>query len=382
MNPIRASVILYNLSNSSNWTKILFILTKNLNELIYLYRLVLAYMLSGRPKDPDPVQGCCARCQDLEDDDHHVYIVDDGDPYTEGFFLINASRNEHVDCVKACLAAGVHVDVHFKDNRFYESPLYWAVLNNNEDCVEYLIEAGAEIYGALLLMTGRKGNERCVNLILEVGGDASLMLLGAASKGRPNIVDLLIKAGADLSCEDGTVLREAVKTGSVQCIDLLLKAGADVNSDDILFQRKYDIVPRILTGIRKVLQEGIKVNFRNNHGCNALTHFLKQLNGDSSEKMFGNQIEKFVRLLFAAGETIDETTVKVPDYLKPSAEICLMNICRETIRKHLLQMSDVNLFVRVPQLGLPHLMTSYLLHDVTLDDEEEDNEDKDDSDSD
>ena len=51
------------------------------------------------------------------------------------------------------------------------------------------------------------------------------MLLGAASEGRPDIVDLLIIAGT----EDGTALCEAVKAGSVQCIDLLLKAGADVN---------------------------------------------------------------------------------------------------------------------------------------------------------
>ena len=43
-----------------------------------------------------------------------------------------------------------------------------------------------------------------------------------------------------------------------------------------------------------------------------------------------------------------------------------MNICRETISKHLLQMRDVNLFVRVPRLPLPRLMMSYLLYDVKL----------------
>ena len=230
-------------------------------------------------------------------EEHHDYIVDDYEYYTEGFILLNASWNGHLDCVKACLAAGIHVDVHFKENQFWESPLYWAVKHNNDDCVECLIEAGAEIYDGLLLMTGETGNERCVKFILEAGGDASQMLLGAASKGRPNIVDLLIKAGADLSCEDGTALCEAVKAGSVQCIDLLLKAGADVNSDDVLFQSKYAIVPfdlrrtpipipRTLIGIRKVLQEGIKVNVKDDNGCNALTYFLTQLDGDRREKMF------------------------------------------------------------------------------------------------
>ena len=311
--------------------------------------------------------------------------MDDYEYYTEGCILLNASWNGHLDCVKVCLAVGIHVNVHFKENRFWESTLYWAVKHSNEDCVECLIKAGAEIYGELLLMTGETGTERCVDLILKAGGDASQMLLGAARKGRPDIVDLLITAGADLSCEDGTALCEAVKAGSVQCIDLLLKAGADVNSDDILFQSKYAIVPsdlrrtpipipRTLIGIRKVLQEGIKVNVKDDNGCNTLTHFLTQLDGDRREIMFGNQIEKFVQLLFAAGESVDETKVEtVPDYLKPSAKICLKNICRETIRKHLLQMSDMNLFFRVPQLGLPHLMMPYLLYDVTL--EEKDSED-------
>ena len=47
----------------------------------------------------------------------------------------------------------------------------------------------------------------------------------------------------------------------------------------------------------------------------------------------------------------------------------LKHLCRQFIRKHLLQMSPVNLFVRVPQLGLPTLLQDYLLFNVALDDE-------------
>ena len=75
-------------------------------------------------------------------------------------------------------------------------------------------------------------------------------------------------------------------------------------------------------------------------------------------------------LLFAAGENVDETKVeKVPYYLKQSKDISLINICRETIRKHLLQMSDVNLVHKVLRLSLPSLMTSYLLYDVAVEPE-------------
>ena len=75
-----------------------------------------------------------------------------------------------------------------------------------------------------------------------------------------------------------------------------------------------------------------------------LMYFLVDLEKDQNyarcKTTNDDQLEReFVMLLFAAGETVDESKVKnVPDYLKQSEEISLMNICRVTIRKHLLQM--------------------------------------------
>ena len=54
----------------------------------------------------------------------------------------------------------------------------------------------------------------------------------------------------------------------------------------------------------------------------------------------------------------------------PEEEMSLKHLCRQCIRKHLLQMSPVNLFVWVPQLGLPTLLQEYLLCNVSLDDNE------------
>ena len=47
--------------------------------------------------------------------------------------------------------------------------------------------------------------------------------------------------------------------------------------------------------------------------------------------------------------------------------LCLKDICRRAIREHLLQMSRVNLFVRVPHLGLPPSLARYLLNDLSVD---------------
>ena len=80
-------------------------------------------------------------------------------------------------------------------------------------------------------------------------------------------------------------------------------------------------------------------------------------------------IEQHILLLLAAGETLQV------DKIRDSATCCavftewdlnLANICRETIRKHLLQMSDVNLFVRVPRLGLPTALVDYMLYNTSV----------------
>ena len=83
-------------------------------------------------------------------------------------------------------------------------------------------------------------------------------------------------------------------------------------------------------------------------------------------------------LLFAAGESTLKTAIfcsphhrtnRVPKYLrKPKPrKLCLMAKCREVIRGHLLRYSIVNLLVRVPQIGLPSLLTDYLLYNMSLD---------------
>ena len=90
-------------------------------------------------------------------------------------------------------------------------------------------------------------------------------------------------------------------------------------------------------------------------------------------------------MLFAAGEAAIPDQVQCSqdgildilfkDNLKP--ELTLKHLCREAIRKHLLLMSRVNLFVRAPQLGLSSIITDYLVYDVNLDNEDDDNNEDD-----
>ena len=72
------------------------------------------------------------------------------------------------------------------------------------------------------------------------------------------------------------------------------------------------------------------------------------------------------KLLFAAGETFDG---RIPEGYEPLPEdpqdMSLKSKCRRMLRTHLLKLNaNVNLFLRIPQLGLPTLLRDYLLYDV------------------
>ena len=90
---------------------------------------------------------------------------------------------------------------------------------------------------------------------------------------------------------------------------------------------------------------------------------------------------KLCMLLYVAGERvqaeIESFVVKrgralglpvrfprFPTYLIATTPgLCLKEKCRNVIRKHLLELDPhENLFIRVPRLGLPSLLTEYLLY--------------------
>ena len=102
--------------------------------------------------------------------------------------------------------------------------------------------------------------------------------------------------------------------------------------------------------IKKLLYAGACVNVEPE---NAPTLCLKRNTGGQDE---------LAQLMFAAGEELNKVGIKVPDYLKPPEQMNLMHLCRESIRKHLLQMSKMNLLVRVPELGLPSKLVKYIFY--------------------
>ena len=81
------------------------------------------------------------------------------------------------------------------------------------------------------------------------------------------------------------------------------------------------------------------------------------------------QIElEAVTQLFAAGENICMVPKDVKNKVNPQKQMCLMNLCRDVIRDHLLVIDPhENLFVRVSKLNLSEDLLEYLLFNISLD---------------
>ena len=290
------------------------------------------------------------------------------------------------ECLKILIQAGADVKILGTIDLLQPLKRYDRTLG------KIMLQAGADVKNpeeVLIIVTG-SGSVGCVKSLIDEGVDVNTIqddytprtaLSAAVINGHGQCAELLINKGADVNISDRkgrTAVHNAVHFVRSQCLNLLLKAGADVNTTDheentLLFLSPIWFSAKRLSCYKLVLHANVKVNVTNNHGFNALTDFLKRLEDDQNyAKLKGatdaKLEEEFAKLLFAAGEKVDKSKVrKVPDYLKPSADSSLKNICRKGIRNHLLQINQMNLFQKVALLPLPQLMKSYLLYDVILD---------------
>ena len=209
----------------------------------------------------------------------------------------------------------------------------------------------------------------------------------------------IIEAGASVNVMNmygDTALFMALAESNYRCVHTLIEAGADVNAvkdsgntalmaaveAPELFNTKHSRYKSKMKCMELLLQAGAHVNKINNKHLNTLGHCVS--------KCELVNLDVFM-LLFAAGETIDginienitwsrynndnnddikNSCVDFPDNFitDKSSELSLRHTCREAIRKHLMVLKpNQHLFNRIPQLGLPHIITKYLLYNMSLD---------------
>ena len=209
--------------------------------------------------------------------------------------LETAILYEEFESLKLLLQARADVNIP-------QGAIITASKKGSDKCVHALIDAGADVNSLqgveALITASAMGSVNCMNILIEAGADGNKLFKGrsalsvAAMKGSSTGVDILLKSGADVNFRDNkgrSVLHNAVNSTDVQSVKFLLEAGADVNSTDnegntAMFLSPIWFSMRGLNCYRLLLNAGVKVNVRNNHGFNALTHFLKNLGDDERYK--------------------------------------------------------------------------------------------------
>ena len=307
--------------------------------------------------------------------------------------LIAASSKGHLQCVNILIQAGANVNV--RNSWPGDTALSLASQWGHYQCVHILIQAGADVNrtsfdGVSPLMEAiRHEHGRCVLLLAIAGArvnERARPLVEASAAGHLLSVEILIRAGADVNLVDP--FHQAPLIASIgdqhvrsvypniygntsgehaRYVNLLLKAGADVNQFGYHDWHKFIGPPLALASLTcnvkavcQLLHRGAKINI--------ILHDLRK-RGDTDSVARS----RVARLLFAAGETKVFVDVVNPVKLGTDSEnhlqLNIMNICRRTIRKHLLHLDPhENLFIRMSRFGLPTALQRFILYDVTCGD--------------
>lgn len=151
--------------------------------------------------------------------------------------LMTASRAGTVAGVKALLARGAKVDVAERSHG--QTALMWAVSERHPDIVRLLIEAGADVRARsrvrrrTVQVANRYGDQNSVRGVTEIDLGGFTPLLFAARSGDVESARLLLAAGADvneMAPGGASALVMAAHSGQGRVAQLLAERGADVHS--------------------------------------------------------------------------------------------------------------------------------------------------------
>ena len=273
--------------------------------------------------------------------------------------------------------------------------------------VKQLLDAGADVNKAegyrgrtALMEAACEDNPECVNVLLTAGANVNIVdddqytaLMHAAEEGNPECLKLLLGAGADVNMTDEdnwTAFEHAARFSQQGCIKIFLQFESDDKKRQESINKALILSANDSNCVKYLIKAGADVNTANSHGITALitaarwgnfesirmllnsgAHVNKLSSGFNALKVYTESSrpvrEDVVMLLHAAGEEVEGTTSAELSKFLPhqQPQLNLKQLCRQAIRKHLLQMNPhQHLFGRIPQLGLPSIIANYLLFDV------------------
>jgi len=150
--------------------------------------------------------------------------------------LLGAANSGDVETVRSALDSGASADAF---DEYGLSALDHAILANRVDVVRLLVDRGATVRPAHLLLAARAGHPDTVRTVLDlgadinaIGGDGGTALHAASGSTSAEVIRLLIEAGVPVDAQrgdGGTVLLLASENGYASAVAALLAAGADPN---------------------------------------------------------------------------------------------------------------------------------------------------------
>ena len=216
-------------------------------------------------------------------------------------FLTAVQRRDWAK-IQQLLDSGANINARSRINRYYA--LQFAVNWSDPKLVEFLLDKGADINltddgDDTALMEAASShdpqNKVIVKLLLDRGADVhasgNRAILNAAKEGGPEVVQMLLKKGADPNARNivpdsgdwagDTALMYAVQGDFVEAVRLLLAAGADVRAVNESGQTVLMKAARVDAGndvqthvvmLQMLLKRGVDVNARDKKGKTALMH--------------------------------------------------------------------------------------------------------------
>jgi ankyrin repeat protein len=226
-----------------------------------------------------------------------------------------------------------------------ESPLYHAVLNNNNDALQLLINLGIDVNLSddnmqPLCKAVEMKNIPIIDTLIKSGVDINkpdsnglTVLYYAVLNEDIDAIHLLFEKGAKINEPDSSILPliKAIEMKNIPIIDILIKNGADINKSfnygDTLLT--YAIKFYSIDTIKLLIEKGADVNKPNSYG-NTPLHFA----------VLTNKID-VIKLLFEKGAKINKS-----DYLNrnTSLHMALENTLSIEIADKLIDFgADVNI---------------------------------------
>ena len=154
--------------------------------------------------------------------------------------LMMAALEADIPKARQLIDAGADVD---ETDNSQSTPLMWAVHSGDVDTVNFFISQGANVrakayQGATAAINAISGKHEAIAIVLiDAGADANgrgnssrNFLETAAESGMVGVVEALIRNGTDLAAYGPSALLYAVSRGRKDVVSVLLDAGVDVNS--------------------------------------------------------------------------------------------------------------------------------------------------------